>query len=126
MYELVAQAIEDKVASDAPGRNALNKMEVSLGKIVGDLAEAAREETMIVGSVAGDETDAGTETEEEGAVRKAVAPGEDGESEAEGSVAAAKEGGGGGATEDEDDDEGDMTIRPAGEEAPGSEDEDEL
>lgn len=100
-------------------------MEVSLGKIVGDLAEAAREETMVVGSVAGDETDAGTETEEEGgAVGKAAVLREEGESEAEGSVVAGKQKGG--AMEGEGDGEGDATIRPAGGEAPGTEDEDEL
>lgn len=112
VYELVAQAIEDKVAVDAPSRNALNKLEVTLVKIVGELAEAGREETMIAGSVAGNETDAGTETgaetEEDGEKKRR---GE--ESEAEGSVAAAKE--------DGEDGEGDVTIRP-----PGSEDEDEL
>lgn len=125
VYELVAQAIEDKVAIDAVSRNALNKIEVSLGKIVGDLAEAAREETMIVGSVASDETDAGTETEEEEggrAVGKAAAPREEGESEAEGSVATGKQGG----EVAEGEGEGDVTIRPAGGEAPGTEDEDEL
>lgn len=115
-YELVAQAIEDKVANDAPGRNTLNKMEVSLGNIVGDLAEAAREETMIVGSVAGDQSDAGTEAEEDGAIGKGLGPGEEAESEVEGSVAADNEGR---ITEDEDED-GDVTIRPP------SEDEDEL
>lgn len=37
LYELVAQTIESKVAVDAPSRNALNKLEVSLGRIVGSL-----------------------------------------------------------------------------------------
>lgn len=37
LYELVAQAIGDKVATDAPSRNALNKLELSLGKIVNEL-----------------------------------------------------------------------------------------
>jgi condensin complex subunit 3 len=37
LYELVAQTIENKVAVDAPSRNALNKLEVSLGRIVGSL-----------------------------------------------------------------------------------------
>lgn len=117
-YELVAQAIEDKVASDAPSRNALNKMEVSLGKIVGDLAEAAREDTMIVGSVAGDESDAESEAEEDGAIYryKGLRPGEEGESEMEGSVVTENEGR---ITEDEGED-GDVTIRPT------NEDEDEL
>lgn len=121
VYELVAQAIEDKIATDAPSRNALNKMEVSLGKIVGDLAEAARDETVIAGSLA-DETDAGAETEEESGIGKTLKPGEEGESEAEGSVVADTEKEG----MDEDEDEGDVTIRPSGEVAPGSEDEDEL
>lgn len=120
-YELVAQAIEDKVASDAPGRNALNKMEVSLGKIVGDLAEAAREETMVAGSVVGDETDAGTETEGDSAVRKVVGPEEEGESEAEGSVVATKEVEG-----MRGEGEGDVAMRQGGAEALGSEDEEEL
>lgn len=125
VYELVAQAIEDKIAGDAASRNALNKLEVSLGKIVGDLAAAGREETMIAGSVVGDETDAGTETgaetEGDGGITKAVKGGEEQESEAEGSVVTAKEG-------ETDEDEGDVTIRPGDvmEEAPGSEDEDEL
>lgn len=114
-YELVAQAIEDKVANDAPSRNTLNKMEVSLGKIVGDLAEAAREETMIVGSVAGDESDAETEAEEDGAIGKGLGPGEEAESEVEGSVAADNEG-----RITEEDEDRDVTIKPA------SEDEDEL
>ncbi|KAL7270925.1 chromosome condensation complex Condensin, subunit G [Rhizina undulata] len=37
VYELVADAIESKIATDAPSRNALNKLEVTLGKIVGSL-----------------------------------------------------------------------------------------
>lgn len=96
-------------------------MEVSLGKIVGDLAEAARDETVIAGSLA-DETDAGAETEEESGIGKTLKPGEEGESEAEGSVVAGTEKEG----MDEDEDEGDVTIRPSGEVVPGSEDEDEL
>lgn len=45
LYEIAAEAIEKKVAPDALTRNALNKLEVTLGKIVGEL-ELANETVM--------------------------------------------------------------------------------
>ncbi|KAH8146781.1 uncharacterized protein LAJ45_09155 [Morchella importuna] len=62
LYELVARAIEENVAQDAPSRNALNKLEVSLGKIVGDLAAAA-EDTVIVPAEGDEDGEEGSEGE---------------------------------------------------------------
>ncbi|RPB03620.1 hypothetical protein L873DRAFT_1731528 [Choiromyces venosus 120613-1] len=59
LYELVAQAIEDKVATDAPSRNALNKLELSLGKIVSELErDGATEATGDELAATGDEAEA--------------------------------------------------------------------
>ncbi|KAH0547793.1 hypothetical protein FGG08_000050 [Glutinoglossum americanum] len=40
VYELASQIVEDKLLSDAPSRNALNKLYVALGKIIDSLGEA--------------------------------------------------------------------------------------
>jgi len=59
LYELVAQAIGDKVAIDAPSRNALNKLELSLGKIVNELErDGATEATGDELAATGDEAEA--------------------------------------------------------------------
>jgi len=59
LYELVAQAIEDRVATDAPSRNALNKLELSLGKIVNELErDGATEATGDELAATGDEAEA--------------------------------------------------------------------
>ncbi|CAZ79208.1 unnamed protein product [Tuber melanosporum] len=59
LYDLVAQAIGDKVATDAPSRNALNKLELSLGKIVSELErDGATEATGDELAATGDETEA--------------------------------------------------------------------
>lgn len=77
LYELVARAIEENVAQDAPSRNALNKLEVSLGKIVGDLAAAA-EDTVIVPAEGDEEGEGeGEGSEGEGTVVTAVLGGGD-------------------------------------------------
>ncbi|KAG0637178.1 putative nuclear condensin complex subunit 3 [Tuber brumale] len=75
LYELVAQAIGDKVATDAPSRNALNKLELSLGKIVSELerdgaTEATGDELVATGdeteAVAGEATAGEASDDEEG------------------------------------------------------------
>ncbi|PWW72815.1 hypothetical protein C7212DRAFT_359859 [Tuber magnatum] len=59
LYELVTQAIGDKVATDAPSRNALNKLELSLGKVVSELErDGATEVTGDEIAATGDETEA--------------------------------------------------------------------
>ncbi|PUU77631.1 nuclear condensing complex subunit [Tuber borchii] len=74
LYELVTQAIGDKVATDAPSRNALNKLELLLGKIVNELerdgvTEATGDELAATGdeaeAVAGEAT-AGEASDDEG------------------------------------------------------------
>ena len=44
VYDKVALAIEKKAAVDVPSRNLLNKLEVTLGKIVSELGEEAEDE----------------------------------------------------------------------------------
>ncbi|KAF8446778.1 nuclear condensing complex subunit [Terfezia claveryi] len=66
-YERVALAVEKKVAVDAVGRNMLNKLEVTLGKIVSELGEEDEEEEDGDGAGAGrdeDEEMGGEEDEE--------------------------------------------------------------
>ena len=41
-YELVAEAIDLKVATDAPSRNALTKLHSALGKVVGEAGAMKR------------------------------------------------------------------------------------
>lgn len=68
IYKEVSEAIEDKLISDATGRNALYKIHVSLGKIVNNLTEKAakgRKSSIPLGeekSVAGDEEESDEKT----------------------------------------------------------------
>ncbi|KAF8460649.1 nuclear condensing complex subunit [Kalaharituber pfeilii] len=69
LYDKISLAIEKKVAGDAFGRNALNKLEVIIGKIVSGLADEQDEEQGKVEGERGGEVDqemgeAGAEEEE--------------------------------------------------------------
>ncbi|KAG7133609.1 Condensin complex subunit 3 like protein [Verticillium longisporum] len=61
-FDEVSIAVNDKIVSDTTGRNALNKIHVSLGKIVANLGEAGADDRRVSRSVSvvGDER---TETE---------------------------------------------------------------
>ncbi|KAI9777472.1 MAG: hypothetical protein M1839_008884 [Geoglossum umbratile] len=71
VYELVSQAVEDKLLSDAPSRNALNKLYAALGKITESLGEVEEidedgEETKMAPADPGEEEAEGAEEALEG------------------------------------------------------------
>jgi condensin complex subunit 3 len=66
IYQEVSVAIEDKLISDATGRNALYKIHVSLGKIVNSLAEKEAKGRKSSVPLVEDKTVLGDEEESEG------------------------------------------------------------
>ncbi|KAI9846360.1 MAG: hypothetical protein M1837_004213 [Sclerophora amabilis] len=48
VHELVTQAIDNHLVSDAPGRNALSKLQIALGKIVEDSEETHKDTTTVL------------------------------------------------------------------------------
>jgi condensin complex subunit 3 len=90
VYEKVTDVIEANLVAEAAGRNILNKVEVTVGKVLAEIREEEGEQTVMPSGAEDNEQEDGEEEEGEGE--------EEGEEGEEG--------------EEEEGDEGDVTIVP--------------
>ncbi|KAA8900748.1 nuclear condensing complex subunit [Sphaerosporella brunnea] len=74
VYENVVQAIEAKVIKEALGKNALSKVEVTVGKLLAEIQQEEGGDETVLPAADGDEEEGGEEEEEEEDVDMTVIP----------------------------------------------------